>query len=109
MSSVLADVAGRVQRGEGRLERLLASGWPTAAAEASVLEEDATALDELGLPALAVNVRRVSLATTGAEALPAIAVALAACRQVRARLASAEALDASAMSAGGEWAPLMPS
>jgi hypothetical protein len=105
MSSVLGDVAERVRRVEARLERLLASGWRSAAAEAADVEEDAAALDSLGLPTLAAGVRRVPAATDGADALAAIAVALAACRQVRARLAAGEIV---VTSGEDKWAPLAP-
>ena len=109
MSSALVDVAERLRRIEARLERLLASGWRATASEASNLTEDVTALEELGLRSVASAIRRVQHAANGAEALQAVAIALAVSRQAGVRLVGAT--GASALQAGpeGSWVPLAPS
>jgi hypothetical protein len=100
-TAFLHDVGEQVRSVEARLERLVASGWRNAAAEAADLAEAAAALDELGLAALAERLRRVVAAADGAAALPAIALSLSACHQLRARLA-ADRLQP------GDWSPLAP-
>lgn len=83
----MREIAERLRRVEDRLERLLASGWRTAAVEAVDLVEEADALTKLGLPALASRLREVGAASGEAEALPRIALSLTALRLIRARLA----------------------
>ncbi|MBI3972497.1 MAG: hypothetical protein HY332_14550 [Chloroflexi bacterium] len=90
---LLRDIAERVRRIEARLERLLASGWRHAGTEAAELAEEAAALGEVGLSELSERLRHVAAAESGTAALRAIALALAACRQLRARLVFDEALS----------------
>ena len=91
---------------EEHLERLLAAGWRNARAELPALAEDAAALAEAGASATASRLRRVVDATgapvpDGAQtALPAVSLALAACRQLRARLPGG--------APAGTWAPPAP-
>jgi hypothetical protein len=80
----LTDVAGRLHRTEERLERLLADGWRNAGAGLPELEADAEALGAAGADAVAARLRRVLAAGSPAAGLSA--VALAACRLLRARL-----------------------
>lgn len=94
------DVCDRLRQVEDRLERLLASGWRNASAEAADLTSEADGLADLGLSEFAGRLRRVAAATSVREALPAIALALSACRLLRARLA----VDAAPP---GSWAPLV--
>lgn len=93
------DVAERLWRVEDRLQRLLASGWRNAAAEASDLSAEADALDNFGLTDLANRLRRVAAARGESEALATIALSLSALRLLRARLPVAE-------TPSGTWAPL---
>jgi hypothetical protein len=93
------DVGERLREIEDRLERLLASGWRHAGAEAAALAGEAEALAGLGLAELAGRLRHVAEAGTAGAALPAIALALAACRLFRARVAADDA-------PAGEWGPL---
>ncbi|HYF95333.1 MAG TPA: hypothetical protein VD969_24240 [Symbiobacteriaceae bacterium] len=94
----MQEIANRLRLLEDRLERLLASGWRNAGAEAADFATEAAALIEAGLPALGERLGRV--ATVGAgEALGAAAMALAACRLLRARLPADAPLP-------GNWAPL---
>ena len=95
-------VSDQIGMVEERLERLLASGWRSAAAEAAELEPEAGRLAELGLPELAGRLRQVAAASGPAEALAAVALAAAACRLLRARLA------AEGGPPPGSWAPLEP-
>jgi hypothetical protein len=92
-------VAERLRRVEDRLERLLASGWRNARAEAADLAGEADALAALGLPHLADRLRAVAAAPGATEALPAIALAAVACRQLRVRLPAESAPP-------GQWTPL---
>ena len=98
--SQVQDVCDRLLRVEDRLKRLLASGWRNANAEAADLTSEADALAELGLNEFASRLRRVVAATSAREALPAIALALSACRLLRVRLAVDTAPP-------GNWAPLV--
>src|SRR4051812_27326378 len=82
----MQEIAERLRRVEDRLERLLASGWHHASAEAADLAAEADTLAALGLEALAERLRAVAAATRADEALAAIALATAACRLLRARL-----------------------
>src|SRR5437870_3901374 len=93
-------MAERLRRVEDRLERLLASGWRNAGAEAADLAGEADGLAALGLAHLAERLRAVAAAPSAAEALPAIALASAACRLLRARLPT----DAAP---AGRWAHLL--
>jgi hypothetical protein len=95
----MQDIDDRLRRLEDRLERLLASGWRHAVAEAAELTGEADALAALGLEHLAARLRAVATATSAAEALSAVALAAAACRLLRARL-PVDALPP------GDWAPL---
>lgn len=121
----MQEVADRLRRLEDRLERLLASGWRNAGAEAASLAAEGEALAEAGLPGLGERLAKVAAAAGGApvgtapvgadavgaapatsaptagadEALPAVAMALAATRLLRARLPA----DAPPP---GAWAPL---
>src|SRR3954469_1222603 len=94
-------VAERLRRGEGRLGRVLASGWRTAGPEAADLAGEADGLAALGLAHLAERLRAVAAAQSAAEALPAITLAAAACRLLRARLPTDAAPP-------GGWAHLLP-
>jgi hypothetical protein len=119
----MQEVADRLRRLEDRLERLLASGWRNAGAEAAALAAEGEALAEAGLPGLGERLALVAAAAGSApspggapgagaapapgptapasdgEALPALAMALAATRLLRARLPA----DAPPP---GAWAPL---
>ncbi|HYF76663.1 MAG TPA: hypothetical protein VD973_06010 [Symbiobacteriaceae bacterium] len=100
----MQEVADRLRRLEDRLERLLASGWRNAWAEAAALAAEGEALAEAGLPGLGERLAQVAAATGSApasdgDALPALAMALAATRLLRARLPA----DAPPP---GAWAPL---
>lgn len=99
--ALLARVAARVLAIEGRLERALTSGWRNAAGEGAALGSEADGLAELGMVEVAARVRAVAAAPSASEALGAIALALAACRLLRTRLAG-EALLAPAEG----WQPL---
>jgi hypothetical protein len=92
--SLLARFGDRLLDVEGRLERLLVSGWRNAAGEAGQLAAEADGLAELGVTTLAERLRAVAGAPTATEALGAISLALAACRLLRLRLAGEETLPA---------------
>ena len=87
----MQEIAARLLRVEARLERLLASGWRNAGAEAADLGPEADALAALGLAQIAERLRAVATAASATEALPAIVLAAAACRLLRARLRAAAA------------------
>jgi hypothetical protein len=76
----------QVRHVEERLERLLASGWRQAAAEAADLEPIADTLREAGLAELAARVHAVVRAADASAALQAIALAASACQLMRLRL-----------------------
>ncbi len=97
--TAMQDVTERLRTLEDRLERLLSSGWRTAAGEAEAFGQEASALEEAGLPELAARLRGVAQAASPAEVLPAITLAMAALRLLRARLAPAAVPP-------GPWAPL---
>lgn len=99
MEAELAAVAARLRAVEDRLERLLAAGWRNAAAEAVELTEEAEALAALGLGELAGRLRAVAAAGDAPAALGAIALAVSACRLLRAHLPAQVAPP-------GAWAPL---
>lgn len=92
------EISDRLRRLQDRLERLLASGWRNAAAEAAELGAEGEALAEAGLPQLGERLRTLAAAGPD-EALPALAMTLAACRMLRAHLPA----DAPPP---GAWAPL---
>lgn len=96
----MKEVIDRLRRVEDRLERLLASGWRIAAAEAADLTDEADALAELGLLDLANRLRMVGRANGESEALPRIALALTAIRLIRARLPADDPPP-------GSWGPLV--
>lgn len=85
--SYLVQFGERVRAIEGRLERLLTSGWRNAAGEADALRAEADALAEIGVQNVSDRLRAVAAAATAGEALGAVSLALSACRLVRARLA----------------------
>src|SRR4051812_36035335 len=95
----MEEIAGRLRHVEDRLERLLVSGWRNAGAEPADLAAEADTLAALGLAGVADRVRAVAAAPSAAEALPAIALATAACRLLRARLTTDTA-------PAGEWTSL---
>lgn len=100
----MPEIAERLRRLEDRLERLLVSGWRNAGAEAAGLAAEGEALAEAGLPELGERLRALAAAGAPGEpgtdgALPALAMALASCRLLRARLPA----DAPPP---GAWAPL---
>lgn len=94
------EVVGRLRRVEDRLARLLASGWRNAAGEAADLAGEADALAALGLGELTNRLRKVAAAADETEALPSIALSLAALRLLRARLPVDDAPP-------GSWTPLV--
>jgi hypothetical protein len=97
----MQDISDRLLRVEDRLERLLASGWRNAGAEAADLASEADALATSGFEHLAQRLRAVAAAPSVDAALPAIVLAAASCRLLRARLPAATAPP-------GPWAPLLP-
>jgi hypothetical protein len=90
----------RIRQVEDRLGRLLTSGWRQAPSEVADLRPEADALADDGLTELAARISAVVGATSAAEALPAIALAVSACRLLRVRLLADAAPD--------EWVPLRP-
>ena len=88
-----------IRRAEGRLERLVESGWRNAAQEAAQLAEVAEAAAEVGMERLAERLRAVERARSAEEGLAAVAVALAACRLLRVRLTR----EAGTGDGEGEW------
>lgn len=79
-----------ILRVEERLSRLLTSGWRQASAEAADLQQEADALAEAGLTALAGRVSAVATATNAPSALHAMALAASACQLMRTRLLVSE-------------------
>jgi hypothetical protein len=96
----MQEIATLLLRVEARLERLLASGWRDAGAEAADLGREADTLAALGLAQVAERLRAVATAPSATEALPALVLAAAACRLLRARLPAAAAPP-------GQWADLL--
>jgi hypothetical protein len=109
MSDGLQEIGARLAAVEERLERLLGGGWRSSAGDRAELAVEADALAELGLAELANRLRAVAAAETAAAALPALAVATAACRLVRSRLPLPPPPDEEwaplAVAAGREWKP----
>src|SRR5262249_25659418 len=87
----MQEIAARLLGVEARLERLLASGWRNAGSEAADFGSEPDALAALGLAQVAERLRAVATAPSATEALPAIVLATAACRLLRARLPAAVA------------------
>ncbi len=94
-------VLERIHHVEERLARILTSGWRNAGSEAQSLAAEASDLGETGLPELAALIDRVAQSQGETEALPAISLALSACRMLRARLAIDQPPP-------GRWEPLKP-
>jgi hypothetical protein len=94
------ELVGLILHVEERLTRLLTSGWRQASPEAADLQQEAVALSEVGLPALAARVAAVAAATDASSALPAIALATSACQLMRTRLLVSEPPDG--------WQPIQP-
>ncbi|HEY7036864.1 MAG TPA: hypothetical protein VH482_36385 [Thermomicrobiales bacterium] len=93
-------VGDRLQETELRLARLVAAGWRNAATEVSALTDEADRFAELGLEAFAMRLRAVAAAGSPTEALRALALALAACRMLRARVALSD-------QSADRWHPLI--
>lgn len=85
---------------EERLTRLLTSGWRQASTEAADFQQEADALAEAGLPALAARVSAVAAAADASSALHAVALAASACQLFRTRLLVSEPPDG--------WEPIQP-
>jgi hypothetical protein len=99
-SAAAQTLTEQLRQVEERLGRLLISGWRQAHAEAADLRQDADALAEAGLPALAARIVAVAEAGDTGQALQAIALAMSACRLLRTRLPSQTVPDG--------WLPLTP-
>jgi hypothetical protein len=93
-------VGERLHDTETRLARLVAAGWRNASAEAPTLADEADAFAELGLEEFAARLRAVAEAASPTEALRAQALALAACRMLRARVALGD-------QSAERWQPLL--
>ena len=85
---------------EERLARLLTSGWRQASSEAADLQQEADALAEAGLPALAARVSAVAASSDASSALHAVALAASACQLMRTRLLVSEPPEG--------WQPIKP-
>jgi hypothetical protein len=93
------EVAERLLGVEDRLERLLASGWRAASAEAADLALEADDLEALGLSAFAARLRALAAAADARQALGGVALTTAASRRLRARLPLDDLPP-------GEWTPM---
>jgi hypothetical protein len=96
----MQNVGERLHDTETRLARLVAAGWRNASAEALILNDEADAFEVLGLEEFATRLRAVAGATSPTEALRAQALAMAACRMLRARLALGD-------QSAERWQPLL--
>lgn len=91
------DLSREIAAIQGRIVRLLDSGWRDASHEALLFAEDADRLEALGAVHIADRLRAVAVAATPGDALRAMAIAANALDLLRARLELPDPADPGAM------------